>query len=262
MEALCMSSGDSPKDLSYADATCPCCGAKKLFVFYQAQDVPVACTSVFASRKEALGIPRGDIVLGFCLTCGFISNIAFDPMKLDNGGVYEDQQGFSPAFRAYADNLAKYLIDKYHLYNKDIVEIGCGDGDFLEMLCRIGDNRCFGFDPSRVPDLDKTGGNKRITFIRDYYSDRYSHYRADLLCCRHVLEHVEDPEAFFHEISRVGQAGYIETPSVIWELLLITCATAGQLFWPRILPGSVCRHRAICPTLLFERERRVQPVLC
>jgi SAM-dependent methyltransferase len=41
----------------------------------------------------------------------------------------------------------------------------------------------------------------------------------DYVLCRHVLEHLGDPEAFFHEISRVGEAGYIETPSVIWEYL-------------------------------------------
>lgn len=41
----------------------------------------------------------------------------------------------------------------------------------------------------------------------------------DYVLCRHVLEHLEKPEAFFNEISRVGRAGYIETPSVIWEHL-------------------------------------------
>lgn len=41
----------------------------------------------------------------------------------------------------------------------------------------------------------------------------------DYVLCRHVLEHVEDPEAFFLELGRVGPAGYIETPSVIWEHL-------------------------------------------
>ena len=41
----------------------------------------------------------------------------------------------------------------------------------------------------------------------------------DYVICRHVLEHVEAPEAFFHEIGRVGRAGYIETPSAIWEQL-------------------------------------------
>lgn len=41
----------------------------------------------------------------------------------------------------------------------------------------------------------------------------------DYVICRHVLEHLEEPETFFREISRVGRAGYIETPSIIWERL-------------------------------------------
>jgi len=41
----------------------------------------------------------------------------------------------------------------------------------------------------------------------------------DYVICRHVVEHLEEPETFFREVSRVGQAGYIETPSAIWERL-------------------------------------------
>lgn len=41
----------------------------------------------------------------------------------------------------------------------------------------------------------------------------------DYVICRHVLEHLETPERFFHEVSRVGRAGYIETPSAVWEWL-------------------------------------------
>jgi len=41
----------------------------------------------------------------------------------------------------------------------------------------------------------------------------------DYVITRHVLEHVENPAAFFREIMRVSAAGYIETPSLIWEYL-------------------------------------------
>lgn len=41
----------------------------------------------------------------------------------------------------------------------------------------------------------------------------------DYIICRHVLEHLPEPERFFHEVGRVGKAGYIETPSLIWEHL-------------------------------------------
>ncbi len=40
----------------------------------------------------------------------------------------------------------------------------------------------------------------------------------DFIHCRHVLEDVYNPFLLIHEMSRVGRAGYIETPSPIIEL--------------------------------------------
>jgi len=41
----------------------------------------------------------------------------------------------------------------------------------------------------------------------------------DYVICRHVLEHTENPQAALNELSRVARAGYIETPSAVWEWL-------------------------------------------
>ena len=41
----------------------------------------------------------------------------------------------------------------------------------------------------------------------------------DYIICNQVLEHVEDPETFIREQSRVARRGYIETPSLIGEQL-------------------------------------------
>jgi SAM-dependent methyltransferase len=41
----------------------------------------------------------------------------------------------------------------------------------------------------------------------------------DYIITRHILEHLDDPDTFFREITRVSKAGYIETPSLIWEHL-------------------------------------------
>jgi hypothetical protein len=40
----------------------------------------------------------------------------------------------------------------------------------------------------------------------------------DFVYCRHVVEDLRNPEALFANINRVGQRGYIETPSVCHEL--------------------------------------------
>lgn len=41
----------------------------------------------------------------------------------------------------------------------------------------------------------------------------------DYVICNHVLEHSDDPAQFIREITRVGKAGYIETPSLLGEWL-------------------------------------------
>ncbi|MCI1683079.1 MAG: class I SAM-dependent methyltransferase [Bacteroides sp.] len=41
----------------------------------------------------------------------------------------------------------------------------------------------------------------------------------DYIVCNQVLEHVEHPEAFVNEQSRIAKRGYIETPSLIGEQL-------------------------------------------
>lgn len=40
-----------------------------------------------------------------------------------------------------------------------------------------------------------------------------------VICC-HVLEHVDRPENFYTEMQRVAKTGYVETPSLIGEMLI------------------------------------------
>lgn len=42
----------------------------------------------------------------------------------------------------------------------------------------------------------------------------------DFVFCTHTLEDISNPKFALSEISRVGKAGYCETPSVFWELIM------------------------------------------
>ncbi len=53
----------------------------------------------------------------------------------------EETQGFSPMFQSFHSKLAKDLIERYDLRNKSVLEIGCGKGEFISMLCAMGRNR-------------------------------------------------------------------------------------------------------------------------
>jgi SAM-dependent methyltransferase len=199
---------------------CPSCGAGGMEAFYHVKQVPAHSCLLLSSRHEALEFPRKDIRLGFCPSCGFIANVIFDPHMMRYSIGYEEQQSFSPRFNAFARNLATRLVNRYGVWNKEVVEIGCGKGDFLALLCEIGCNRGFGIDPSYVPDRLKSPGVERITFIRDLYSERYSGICGDLVCCRHTLEHIHDPREFVGTVKRtVGDRGktvvFFEVPDIV-----------------------------------------------
>jgi len=217
--------------------TCPVCGSSDLEIFIEIPQVPVHCNILWPTCDEALSAPRGDIRLAFCKTCTHIFNIAFDLGRMKYTQDYEASLHFSPRFQEYAMSLAERLIQDHDLYDKDVIEIGCGKGDFLSMLCQLGNNRGFGFDPSyehgRIDDVSK----EQITFIQDFYSELYSNYKADIICCRHVLEHIQFPRHFLNFIrrtigNRLDTVVFFEVPNVmftlkdlgIWDLIYEHCS--------------------------------------
>jgi SAM-dependent methyltransferase len=203
------------------------------------------------TQRQALEFPRGTIVLGFCSECGFISNVAFNSSLLDYSSVYEDQQCFSPTFNVFAQNLAKRLIKKYNLYDKNILEIGCGKGDFLALLCELGHNTGVGIDPAYVDGRIQSEASDRLTFIRDYYSEYYAHYCGDLVCCRHTLEHIFNTQEFVRSVrqaigDRLNTIVFFEVPDVtrvlcelaFWDIYYEHCSY--------FRPGSLARLFRSC----------------
>lgn len=219
------------------NSSCLVCGSRELVSFCAIRNVPVLANVLCPTREEALRLKRGDINLAFCRACGYIRNTAYDPVLVEYRLDYENALHFSERFRAYAEGLAARLVETYALRGKNIVEIGCGDGQFLALLCALGDNRGLGFDPSHDPHRLGLAASDRIRFIADRYSARYAHLPVDFICCRHVLEHVPDPEGFLREIrNTIGSAGmgavYFEVPNAlftlrdlgIWDLLYEHCS--------------------------------------
>jgi SAM-dependent methyltransferase len=233
----------------HTQTKCQSCGANGMAVFYEVRGVPIHSCLLLPSREEALRFPRRDLALGFCATCGFIANVIFDPQVMNYSAAYEEQQSFSPRFNVFAEGLAKHLVEKYHLRNKNVVEIGCGKGDFLALLCQLGYNRGVGVDPSYVPGRLPSPAADRVTFIADFYSERYAYLAGDLVCCRHTLEHIERTREFVETIGRtLGERSqtviFFEVPDVtrvlqegaFWDIYYEHCsyftlASLGRLFY-------------------------------
>lgn len=185
---------------------CPACGNVPLRGFYAVRGVPAHSVLRLESREEALTYPKGDVHLAFCWQCGFITNVAFDPRLNAYSERYEETQAFSPTFNAFNQRLAEYLVDRYALRDKTILEIGCGKGDFLALLCEMGQNRGIGFDPAFVPERAPEVKRGQVTYVADFYSEHYGDIEADFYICKMTLEHIQSVGEFVRMVRRsVGE---------------------------------------------------------
>jgi SAM-dependent methyltransferase len=181
---------------------CPNCLAGEMSVFYEVRGAPVHSVLLMPTREVAVNFPKRDITLGFCSLCGFISNTRFDASVHNYSGQYEETQGFSPTFQAFHKRLAQSLIDRYDLHDKTVVEIGCGKGEFLTLLCEMGPNQGIGFDPAFVAERNPAGAAIEAKFIADFYSEKYTNVSADFFCCKMTLEHIPNTAEFVRMVRR------------------------------------------------------------
>ncbi len=205
------------------DAACPNCDGRGLRVFYGVDHIPCHSVLLMPSKREAQEYPRGSLELGFCGSCGFICNTAFDPTVHEYSQRCEESQGFSPTFNRFARELAKRYAARYDLRDKVALEIGCGKGEWLAALCEESGGRGIGIDPGYQPSRLESPALSRIEWIVDFYGPKYAHLKADFVACRHTLEHIQPTLSFMRDIRRTigdrrGVVLFFELPEVLREL--------------------------------------------
>ena len=173
---------------------------------YRAADLPVLQNRTFADVASAKAAPCGEVRLVQDMTTGLIFNAAFDPSVFAYDINYQNEQAYSPRFRAHL--LAVEGIIARHFTGQLLLEVGCGKGYFLELLKEHG-YQVTGIDPAYE------GANPNV--IRQPFT-RDLGIRADALILRHVLEHIQHPVMFLQAMADANQGGriYIEVPCLDW----------------------------------------------
>lgn len=230
--------------LSQVNSVCANCKSTGMLVFYNLNSVPVHSVLLHASREEAVGLQKGDIRLALCPACGFISNISFEP-GLQNYLThnYDATQAYSGTFNSFHQELALRLIDRYELQGKKIVEIGCGQGEFLDLLCDLGGSTGVGFDPAFIEGRYEGNAKDRIKIIKDFYTEENSQqYKADFICCKMTLEHIHEPFDFVNMVAssirnqpdtvvffQVPNAQYVLQEFAFWDIYYEHCSYFSQV---------------------------------
>jgi ubiquinone/menaquinone biosynthesis C-methylase UbiE len=225
---------------------CPNCHSRGMENLFSIEKIPVHSTINLPSREEALKFPTGNLRLGFCNACGFLSNTVYDSKLQEYSQNCEESQHFSATFNKFAHELASRWIEKYNLRGKTILEVGCGKGDFLSLMCEVGDCKGIGIDPSYQPSRTSEKLKDRLRFIVDHYSEKYTDIEADVIMCRHTLEHIGPTLDFVKMIRRA--IGKRKDMLVLFELPDVTRVLKEAAFWDvyyehcsYFSPGSLAR---------------------
>jgi len=231
-----------------AAAACPSCGGGAVRTIYAVRSIPLHSCVLLDTPEAARSFPRRDLELAFCSDCGFAFNAIFDEPAMAYSENFEESQHFSETFNSFARDLAAEMAERCDAAGSRIVEIGCGKGEFLIELCRAAGASGVGIDPSYRADPGRSPASAGVRFIPERFAAAHHAIPADIVVCRHTLEHIAPVGAFLRDIramigDREDVRVFFETPDfarvlregAFWDIYYehcsyFSCGTHADLF--------------------------------
>jgi SAM-dependent methyltransferase len=211
---------------------CDSCGEATLTPFADLGDIPVLCGVHWADAEAARTSPVGRMVLAACPRCAYVRNVAFDPSVMVYDTTMDTNLHHSPAFQAFSAELVKHLAQRYQLAGKRVLDIGCGQGEFLRELCHTAGCTGIGYDAMYAGPV---GADPSGAVFHSGHAPRGEALpEFDMVTSRHWFEHLDDPYEFLADLrQRAGDrpvCGYVEVPDACYDL-----STAGwEVIYPHV----------------------------
>ncbi|MGL5890097.1 MAG: class I SAM-dependent methyltransferase, partial [Bacteroidia bacterium] len=189
---------------------CPICGSSSAPVYTLSKEKIVSGLNKFFNTAFDPAIVTTDYTIVQCSSC----TLQFaDPMLPGNDAFYHalvKQNGYYSDYRPEYDVVADAIGEAHS--TKNILDIGCGEGDFLVLLQKRGHTNLSGIDTTEASVNRCRQKGLAVTNSR---IETYSGGPFQAITAFHCLEHVDDPKAFITESMRLLAPGgklYIATP--------------------------------------------------
>lgn len=100
-----------------------------------------------------------------------------------------------------------------------VLEIGSGNNPQSASSIRLDKYAAISTHVHRTSSAEIHDLNSKPFILGDGGKLPFKNKSIDVIICRHVIEHVDNPVEFVQEIQRVGKRGYLEWPSIYTELI-------------------------------------------
>lgn len=152
----------------------------------------------------------GEVLLRTHITIGLTENSLFSEDLAHYDRTYQNNQSISLHFLAHMHAVSS-IIQRHCLFNAHVIEVGCGKGDFIQLLEEQGYSSITGFDATYE-------GSKPTIFNR--YLSKHDQINADFIIARHMLDYLPRPHDYLRMLREINTNRssliYIEVPCFDW----------------------------------------------
>lgn len=178
---------------------CPACASTQSFPLGFWDHIPMSVMGLPWREQDALEMGRHVLDVRRCAPCGHVYNARFDYTEVpyeDGSNLVYNRGHF---WQVYQRELREHWIETFDLRDGCVVEVGAGEGRFLEAFGEAG-NRCVAWEPG--PDAERCR-ERGLEARREYFrGEHVVEVRPTAIVCRHVIEHLDDPGVLLRDIRR------------------------------------------------------------
>lgn len=195
------------QNLQYRTRSCSICGAPAHQNWMPAKvNFEELDAFAFASRK----LPEYmHFELALCTHCDlvFANHVPVDDWfeQSYTNADFDASDESQCAARTYGKELEKRLTRIRQ--QQRALDIGAGDGAFVQQLLALGFQEVRGVEPSKEP-VQRAPEAVRHLLINDFFrADAFEENSFDVITCFQTLEHVDQPNQLFSDVHRLLRSG-------------------------------------------------------
>ena len=185
--------------MKYIERKCPICGYSIAKSFFNSGVKTLSTIAWAESKNEAISLKKYPQEYIQCLNCAHVWNYLFDWNEIPYDKKSNKMFNNGSNWKRHLNYLEEWLF-KYLPIEPTIIEIGCGDGHFLQSLSSFykGKGNFIGFDPSG--DLKESDSS--ISFHKTLFepNNDIAKYKPNLILMRHLVEHLSEPSSFLQSM--------------------------------------------------------------